>query len=131
MLNQYSWWKYLIIGVVIVIGAVYALPNLFDQDPAVQISPSARTAVVDQNLFIRVEGKLKEEQISYKGLELTEDRLLVRFPDTEVQLKAADILKDVLGRDFVVALNLAPTTPKFMQNLSLNPMYLGLDLRAV
>ena len=129
MMNHYQWWKYLIIGIVIVVGIIFALPNLFGQDPSVQISPSARTAVVDQNLLGRVESALKEEQIPIKGMELSDDRLLVRFDDTEIQLKATDIIKSALGQDFVVAHNLAPTTPAFMQALDLNPMYLGLDLR--
>lgn len=129
MMNHYSWWKYLIIGIVVLVGVVYAVPNLFDQNPAVQISASSRNAAADQNLLSRVENKLKEENVPINSLELSNERLLVRFSDTELQLKAADILRDLLGRDYTVALNLAPTTPGFMQALDLNPMYLGLDLR--
>ena len=128
MLNRYSWWKYLIIAVVTVIGIIYALPNLFDEDPSVQIS-STRAAVLNQEIYGRVVTRLEEAKIPYKGLNLSEGRLLVRFQDPETQLKAADIIKDMLGREFVVALNLAPATPGFMQALDLNPMYKGLDLR--
>ena len=128
MLNQYSWWKYLIIGLVIVVGAIYALPNLFGEDPAVQIS-SSRSVTLDQDLYGQVISRLDAEKLTYQGLEMTEDRLLVRFEDTDTQLKAADILKEALGRDYVVALNLAPATPGWLRALDLHPMYLGLDLR--
>ena len=128
MLNQYPLWKYLIIGFFTLFGITYALPNLFGEDPAVQIS-AVRSARVDQALYDRVVNKLDAEQLEYRGLEMADDRLLVRFTDTETQLKAADILKQMLGRDFVVALNLAPATPAFFGALGLNPMYLGLDLR--
>lgn len=130
-MNQYPWWKYAIIGVVTVIGLFYALPNLFGEDPAVQISGSRATAQVDQALYERVMTKLNSDHIPYKALELDagQGRLLVRFGDTETQLKAADILRETLGRDYVVALNLASSTPSFLRALGLNPMYLGLDLR--
>ncbi|NJN45774.1 MAG: protein translocase subunit SecD [Candidatus Competibacteraceae bacterium] len=130
-MNQYEWWKYLIIGLVVVIGLIYALPNVFGEDPAVQISASRASISVDQALHQRVVSALERENIAYKRLELDTDqgRLLVRFADTEVQLKAADVVKTALGRDYVVALNLAPSTPGFMQALGLQPMYLGLDLR--
>jgi len=129
MLNQYAWWKYLIIGLVTLVSIVYALPNLFGEDPAVQISASRATVAVDQTLQNRVAGKLDAEKLVYKRMEMASDRLLVRFEDTDTQLKAADLLKEMLGRDFVVALNLAPATPAFIQALGLRPMYLGLDLR--
>ncbi len=129
MLNQYAWWKYLIIGLVTLVSIVYALPNLFGEDPAVQISASRATMAVDQTLQNRVAGRLAAEKLVYKRMEMASDRLLVRFEDTDTQLKAADLLKEMLGRDFVVALNLAPATPAFIQALGLRPMYLGLDLR--
>lgn len=129
MLNHYPLWKYLVIGMVLAIGVVFAVPNLFDQDPAIQLSAESRTASVDQALLEQVQEQLEAEEVPIKGLSLDGDRLLVRFDDTEIQLQAADVLRQALGRDYVVALNLAPTTPGFMQALSLNPMYLGLDLR--
>ena len=131
MLNQYAWWKYVIIGLVTLLGLLYALPNLFGEDPAVQISASRATVNVDQALYSRVMETLENEQIPVRGLELNtgENRLLVRFPDTETQLEAADVLRNTLGRDYVVALNLAPSTPAVLRALNLHPMYLGLDLR--
>ena len=131
MLNQYPWWKSLLIGLVGVIGLLYALPNLFGENEAVQISPARAAVTVDQDLYERVEKTLKEKNISIKAIELdtVQRRLLVRFQDPEAQLKAADLLKETLGRDYVVALNLAPATPAFLRALGLRPMYLGLDLR--
>ncbi|MCB1806550.1 MAG: protein translocase subunit SecD, partial [Candidatus Competibacteraceae bacterium] len=129
MLNRYPWWKYLIIGLVLVIGIIYALPNLFGEDPAVQISPARTGLEIDQPMYARVIDKLESEQLDYKSAAFDAQRLLVRFSDTEVQLKAADILRELLGRDYTVALNLAPSTPEFMRTLGLAPMYLGLDLR--
>ena len=129
MLNRYPWWKYTIIGLVLLIGIVYAMPNLFGEDPAVQISPARAAIQVDQALYSRVIDKLEADGLDYKSAELDAQRLLVRFSDTEVQLKAADILRELLGRNYVVALNLAPSTPDFMRALGLAPMYLGLDLR--
>jgi preprotein translocase subunit SecD len=131
-MNQYAWWKYIIIGLVTFTGLVYALPNLFGEDPAVQISTARNDVVVDQALHEQVMETLEGENIAYQGVELNVDegRLLVRFEDTEIQLQAADVLRQALGsRDYVVALNLAPSTPGFMRSLGLNPMYLGLDLR--
>ncbi|MDQ2694294.1 MAG: protein translocase subunit SecD [Pseudomonadota bacterium] len=127
-MNRYPLWKYLLIGLVTVVGMLYALPNLFGEDPAVQISPS-RGAVVDQALHGRVASALDNARLAYRRLELTPGRLLVRFADTETQLKAADVLQQALGGDFVVALNLAPSTPGWLQALNMRPMYLGLDLR--
>ena len=129
MLNQYAWWKYLIIGIVLLFGLVYAMPNLFGEDPAIQISPSRATVSLDDAFYKRVLSELEKEKLEYKSGQLTEQQLLIRFADTETQLKAADILRLSLGREYVVALNLAPSTPSFMQALGLSPMYLGLDLR--
>ncbi|RUQ41371.1 MAG: protein translocase subunit SecD [Candidatus Competibacteraceae bacterium] len=128
-MNQYPWWKYLLIGLVMLWGLLFALPNLFGEDPAVQISGTRETIQIDAALRDRVVGLLDADRLSYKRTELENGRLLIRFADSELQLKAADILKDRLGRDYVVALNLASAAPGFMRALGLNPMYLGLDLR--
>lgn len=129
MLNQYPFWKHIIIIVVLVIGCFFALPNLYGEDPAVQIS-AARGAVVDETLITRI-----SEQLEAAGLEsksppgFEQDLLLVRFEDEDTQLRAQDVLKKQLGRQFIVALNLAPATPKWLAKLGVLPMYLGLDLR--
>jgi preprotein translocase subunit SecD len=128
-LNQYPLWKYLLIGLVMMWGLIFALPNLFGEDPAVQISGARANTAVDSTLQNRVAALLDAGKLPSKRLELQEGRLLIRFADPETQLKAADILKDQLGRDYIVALNLASAAPGFMRALGLNPMYLGLDLR--
>ncbi len=128
-LNQYPWWKYLLIGLVMFWGLIFALPNLFGEDPAVQISGARANITVDAVFQNRVAALLDADQLPHRRLELDGERLLIRFADPEEQLKAADILKDRLGRDYIVALNLASAAPGFFRAMGLNPMYLGLDLR--
>jgi preprotein translocase subunit SecD len=128
MINRYPFWKHVLIAVVLVIGAVFALPNLFGKDPAVQIS-AARGAAVGGSLESRVRGRLTQLGLTPTSIERDERLMLIRFADTDVQLKAQDELRNELGRQFVVALNLAPATPAWLQQLGALPMYLGLDLR--
>jgi len=128
MLNRYPLWKNLLILLVFLVGVLYSVPNLFGEDPSVQISP-LRAAKVDQSTAITVEQKLKESQLTPKSVELSGQRILVRFEGTEAQLKAADVLRNVLGEGYTVALNLAPVTPRWLTAIGAKPMYLGLDLR--
>jgi len=128
-LNQYPWWKYLLIGLIMLWGLIFALPNLFGEDPAVQISGARVNITIDAAFQNRVAALLDADKLPHRRLELEADRLLIRFADPEEQLKAADILKDRLGRDYIVALNLASAAPGFLRAMGLNPMYLGLDLR--
>ncbi len=127
-INQYPAWKYLLVLAVLLIGAVYALPNVYGEDPAVQISPG-RSAEIGSALRQRAAEALEAQGLAYKSIELAEQALLVRFRDTEAQLEAKDVLTDALGDQYVVALNLAPTTPEGLRALGAQPMYLGLDLR--
>ncbi|MDY6991626.1 MAG: protein translocase subunit SecD, partial [Pseudomonadota bacterium] len=116
--------------VVIFICALYALPNLFGEDPAVQISPAyARNIKVDESIQATVESKLAEADIEVLRAERAPQQLLVRFKNTETQLKAYSILKDALPSGYVIAQNLAPATPSWLMALGAKPMYLGLDLR--
>ena len=127
MINQYPAWKYALILVALVAGAIFALPNLFGEDPAVQVS-AVRGAPVDEVLRDRLVGQLEVGGITAKDTELT-DRLLLRFASGEDQLRAREIIEDTLDRQFVVALNLAPSTPGWLAGIGALPMYLGLDLR--
>ena len=127
-MNQYPAWKYLLIIALVVIGMLYALPNLYGEDPAVQVS-SGRNAAMDDTIQALLESKLGDAGISSKSVEETDSGLLIRFNDTEDQLAATDLFKDVLGPDYIVALNLAPSTPAWLQAINALPMYLGLDLR--
>jgi len=127
-MNQYPVWKYSLIAVVLIVAAIYALPNLYGEDPAIQISP-LRGEAVDEAIRDRVQEALKDSGLAEKSVELEQDRLLVRFSDTETQLAASDRLKEILGSNFIVALNLASAEPEWLHALSAEPMYLGLDLR--
>ena len=128
-MNQYPAWKYLLLIVLLTVGIVYALPNLYGEDPAVQVS-SGRNAVLGETLAGLVETRLADSGLRSKSIEMSEkDRLLIRFGNTEDQLAAADVIKDALGSDYIVALNLAPSTPAWLQGINALPMYLGLDLR--
>jgi len=128
-MNQYPAWKYLLLIVLVTVGIVYALPNLYGEDPAVQVS-SGRNAVLGETLAGLVETRLADSGLQSKSVEMSEkDRLLIRFGNTEDQLAAADVIKDALGSDYIVALNLAPSTPAWLQGINALPMYLGLDLR--
>ncbi|MBS1214134.1 MAG: secD, partial [Proteobacteria bacterium] len=128
MRNRYPVWKNLLILTVLALAIIYALPNLFGEDPSVQLSPS-RTAKLDQATVVQVEKLLKDAGVQPKAVELTAERLLVRFADTDGQLKAEDVLKSAMGNSFTVALNLAPSTPGWLRAINAQPMYLGLDLR--
>nr|MBS0022464.1 protein translocase subunit SecD [Gammaproteobacteria bacterium] len=127
-MNRYPLWKYLLLLTVLVGGLFFALPNLYGEDPAIQVSAS-RGVEVNQALEERVTRLLQDANIEPKRVERTADRLLARFSDTETQLKARDLVRDALGVDYVVALNLAPATPVWLTRLGALPMYLGLDLR--
>jgi preprotein translocase subunit SecD len=128
MINQYPLWKNLLILAVLVISIVYALPNVYGEDPALQIT-NARAGKLEAGVPERVANALKTAGIDYKSIESDDQEILVRFHSTEVQLKAVDFIKANLGTQFVVALNLAPSTPQWLQSLNALPMYLGLDLR--
>jgi preprotein translocase subunit SecD len=128
MLNRYPLWKYLLLLAVLVAGVFFSVPNLYGEDPAIQVSAS-RGVEVDQALEARVRRLLSEANITPRRIERDANRLLVRFADTETQLAARDVVHDGLGGDYVVALNLAPATPPWLTSLGALPMYLGLDLR--
>ncbi|MCK5480317.1 MAG: protein translocase subunit SecD [Gammaproteobacteria bacterium] len=128
MSNQYPLWKYLLIIFVLIIGTIYALPNLYGEDPALQIS-GTRTAELDSAAQERLIKTLDEAGIVRKSVELEAGKLLIRFNDTEAQLKAVEYARAALGTDYIIALNLAPATPEWLDSFNALPMYLGLDLR--
>ena len=127
-MNQYPAWKYLLLVVVMIVGFLYALPNLYGADPAVQVS-ALRGVEINATVQGQIEARLSEKKIPVKEIEVDSHRLLVRFDNTEDQLAAADLIKDTLGMKYAVALNLAPATPHWLQSINAQPMYLGLDLR--
>lgn len=127
-MNRYPLWKNLLVLIVLMVATVYAMPNLFGDDPAVQIS-AGRTATVDLDLVNQAETTLKDAGIDYKGVELEAEKLLIRLNSPGEQLRAKDLLSTSLPEDYIVALNLAPTTPNWLASLGAEPMNLGLDLR--
>ena len=127
-MNRYPPWKYLLIIVVIAVGCLYALPNLYGKDPALQVSASRGAEISDLTRY-SVEDALDEAGIKYGEISLAANNLVVRFQDEGTQLKAQDIVKQALGRSHTVALNLAPATPDWLRAFNAEPMFLGLDLR--
>jgi len=126
---RYPAWKYLLILVVLVISTLYALPSLYPDEPAVQISGAKAGTQIDQSVIQKAEQILKEANIPSHDNTFTNNAALLRVDSTDAQLKAKDVLRRALGEEYVVALNLAPTTPEWLQKIGAKPMKLGLDLR--
>ena len=127
-MNRYPLWKYLLLAVVLVLGIVYAAPNLFGDQPAVQIS-SASGNDIGPGFQARVDTILQQAGLQADQVSFDQGRVLARYDSTSAQLKAAGALKRALGRDYTVALNLAPKTPAVLRAINAKPMSLGLDLR--
>lgn len=128
MLNKYPLWKNLLLVGILIVGLIYALPNLFGEDPAVQVIPTTGYKI-DAQMEKNIESQLKEAGIAFKTIVKEDNGLLVRLSDETAQLKAKDIIKSEVGDNYITALNLAPKTPYWLSLLGANPMKLGLDLR--
>jgi preprotein translocase subunit SecD len=127
-MNRYPLWKYILVGAIVAVSAVYALPNVYGKDPALQIS-AARGAEVSELTWLEVETALEAAGIEPGAHALEAGSLTIRMPDEETQLRAQEAVQKALGRGFIVALNLAPATPAWLHRLGAEPMFLGLDLR--
>ncbi|MDE0510583.1 MAG: protein translocase subunit SecD [Gammaproteobacteria bacterium] len=127
-MNRYPVWKYLLIIAIIAVGCLFALPNIYGKDPALQVSAS-RGGEISELTRYAVEDALDTAGIGYGNISVGEGSLVVRFADEGTQLKAQDVVKEGLGRSYTVALNLAPATPGWLRALGAEPMFLGLDLR--
>ena len=128
MLNRYPLWKNLMVIFLVAIGILYALPNLYGEDPAVQIS-GTRGQEADSGVLSEVQTVLKDNNLTTKSVVLENGSILVRFDNTDAQLLAKDKITEKLGTNYSVALNLAPATPKWLSSIGGNPMKWGLDLR--
>ncbi len=130
MLNKYPLWKYLLILAVLAIGFIYSAPNLYPDDPAIQVSGASTALQVNQTDLDRVSKALSDAAIVVKSTAVGKEGKagLIRLQDKADQLPAKDVVRKALGDDYVVALNLAPTTPQWLRNLGASPMKLGLDL---
>jgi len=127
-MNQYPAWKYVLIVVILLFGGLYALPNLFGEDPALQIT-SSRGFEIPAELETAVEQTLADEGIEFKNAERVGNRLLFRFLSNEDQLAGSAALRKALGDRYVVALNNAHATPTWLRSLGGKPLTLGLDLK--
>lgn len=127
MLNKFPLWKNIMVFLVIAIGFFYALPNLYGEDPALQISGTHGTEL-DQKTVDSIKNTLDTKNIS-GNYEFENSQLLIRFKNTDEQLAAREIVSKSLSDNYIVALNLAPATPEWMRNLGMHPLKLGLDLR--
>ncbi len=127
-MNQYPWWKNALIGLVVVWGLIYALPNVYGDNPAVEIQ-AAHGASVDRATVAKVRRILAGAKLPYKRISRVAKGIQVRFARAGVQLRARDLIGQRLGPDFHTALALAPADPSWLRMLGARPMYLGLDLR--
>ncbi|MEQ3763117.1 MAG: protein translocase subunit SecD [Alcanivorax sp.] len=128
MLNKYPIWKNLLILAVVVLAFIYAAPNLYPPDSAIQVTPSRAGAEMSERTLEDVRKALDAADIEYFGEEVTGSTALFRLASTDAQLPAKAAIQRRLGDDYIVALNLAPTTPQWLVDLGAGPMTLGLDL---
>jgi len=128
-MNRYPLWKYILVLTILLLGLVYSIPNIFGESPAVQITTAKATTKLDPALLAKVEGALKQENINIDAIFMDSTGVKVRFADADTQIKAKDVLKNNLGKDYVIALNLISRSPSWLTNIHARPMYLGLDLR--
>lgn len=128
MLNQYPMWKNVLVAVVMFFGALYALPNIYSQDPVIEVT-GTRNATVSDALQAQLEAALKSNGITPKRVELFSDKLQLRFEKPEDQLKAQDVVAKGLSGDFTHAMTLSPDVPTWLSSVGGKPMNLGLDLR--
>lgn len=128
MLNKYPTWKYLLLVGMLILGLIYALPNVFGEDPALQVLPATGYSFKD-NVIFDIKEALDNANIPYKNVSREENAILVRFSNAQAQIHAKEAIKDRLGTNYIIALNLAPKTPAWLSFLGAKPMKLGLDLR--
>lgn len=128
MHNRYPLWKNLLVVVILGLGLIYAAPNLYHPDPAVQISGESGATAMSQVVLDQAVGALGQAGIGVKSAEFNAGAVLVRLNQREQQLAAKDVIEKAMGLNFVVALNLAPTTPSWLMSMGAKPMKLGLDL---
>ena len=127
-MNHYPVWKNALIVFFLFLSALYALPNIYGSDLAIQISGTGDYVVQDRDIK-NIKNTLVDNEIDYKSMSLVDRRIMIRFEDSQSQLSSKTLLKDGLSRNYVVALNLAPSIPQWLSNIGGKAMSLGLDLR--
>ena len=128
MPNKFPLWKNLMILVVVAFAFIYAAPNLYPPDPALQLSGQSSAMKIDQSVLAKVEKALSDAKIEYFAGEADGEAALIRLVDSDMQMRAKEVVQAEMGGEYIVALNLAPTTPQWLSNLGGSPMKLGLDL---
>jgi preprotein translocase subunit SecD len=128
-MNKYPAWKYAIIAIALVVALLYAAPNLFGKVPAVQVSGVRSTVKVDDAMRATLADALKSANVAPTATDVQENLTRFRFADTDAQFRARDVIQKKVGPNYVVALNLVPNSPAWLQAVGANPMNLGLDLR--
>ena len=127
--NRYPLWKNLLILFVLLVGIIYALPNLFGDYPAVQVTGNSAAVAIDESTVDKITTTLQTAQIDYQGIQRDGRYIMLQFASTDAQLKAKEAIQQALGDDFLVAINLEPAVPAWLKKLNAQPMKLGLDLR--
>ncbi|HEX5637990.1 MAG TPA: protein translocase subunit SecD, partial [Gammaproteobacteria bacterium] len=131
MINQYPLWKYVLLVFILIVGGLYAAPNLYGEDPSVLISN--RITAIEEPTLANLESQLKAQAIPFNTIEISNGQILVRFANADDQLQAKDKIKamDLFAgnRNYTIALSLTPATPAWLRAIHATPMYLGLDLR--
>ena len=128
-MNQYSLWKYAIVLLALITAIIFSLPNLYAPDPAVQISGESSSLVIDKEAYDIASDSLQQAEIAVKQIAIVDNKLEIRLLSRADQLPAKKILQNALGQDnYIVALNLAPTTPDWLKSIGAGPLKLGLDL---
>ena len=128
MMNRHPLWRYILLALITLTSVIYALPNLYGEDPAIQIS-NKNGASIDVAIKNKIIYKLNAQNIPYLSIQSVKNTLLIRFYDTENQLKAQETVQTIIATNYSIALNLAPRTPRWLQTIGAKPMRLGLDLR--
>lgn len=128
-MNRFPLWKNIMVGLILVIGLTYTLPNFFGEAPAVQVAPNRNSEKPTPALMQRVEAALTGANIPIQGISLDASGIKARLANTDEQIRAKDVLQIALGPSYTVALNLIPASPAWLTSIGALPMYLGLDLR--
>lgn len=127
-MNRFKVWQYFLIFSVLILGALFALPNIYPSKPALQIAVGDSSVQLNDNFLAEIKNELTKEEISYQSIEASEASVKIVLDDVESQLASRRVLADYSGGDFIIALTSEPSTPEWLQNLGASPINLGLDL---
>ena len=127
-MNRFKVWQYFLIFSVLILGALFALPNIYPSKPALQIAVGDSSIQLNDNFLAGITNELTKEEISFQSIEASEASVKIVLDDVESQLASRRVLADYSGGDFIIALTSEPSTPEWLQNLGASPINLGLDL---